>query len=362
MNRPLAILTGLLCALPTAARSLDFETAITIGTINSDALVEASGIVASRTNPNVFWTHNDGPRNHLYAFRMDGALLADFTFGGAPLDVEDIAFGPGLNSSHEYIYLADIGSNSATRDTVAVYRVSEPAVDQAWANDPFVDGLLSETFYLKYPDGTYDAEALFIDPLDNTLYIATKQTGTSRIYSFPVSELVSNETHDLKFELAITFDRINAGDISRDGKTIALRRGGRANAWIRNPGETIAQTLARDVTRIPLASEPNGEALSFLPDNTGYITLSEGTFQPIYFYRRIQPCTDLPSFTTIPTPAPDGLLLSFSACPGTTLAIERSSDLANWNQITTVPIDTGAAVYKDTQFTAPAFYRLRLIP
>jgi hypothetical protein len=362
MNRALAALTCLLCALPLAAQSLNFDAPISLGNINTDLLTEASGIVASRFNPGVFWTHNDGPRSHLFAFRMDGALLADFNFGGAPLDVEDIATGPGPDASHEYIYLGDVGSNSATRDTIAIYRVQEPAVDPNWVSEPVAQDIVATTFFLKYPDGTYDCEAIFVDPLDNTLYVATKQTGTCRIYAFPVSQLIPNQTHNLQFLLAIAFDRVNAGDISRDGKTMALRRGGRANGWIRNEGETIAQTLARDPTRIPLATEPNGEAIAFLPDNSGYITLSEGVVQPIYFVRNLQPCTEIPHFTAIPTVAPDGLLLNFSACPGTTLAIERSSDLTNWSEITTVPIATGPASYKDTQFTAPAFYRLRLLP
>src|SRR4051812_15139765 len=62
MNQFLAGLTLLLCAVIPRAQSLDFAAPVTLGNINTDLLPEASGIVASRANPNVFWTHNDGPR------------------------------------------------------------------------------------------------------------------------------------------------------------------------------------------------------------------------------------------------------------------------------------------------------------
>jgi hypothetical protein len=53
-------------------------------------------------------------------------------------------------------------------------------------------------------------------------------------------------------------------------------------------GETVAQALARGSFAVPVIGRPNelnGEAIAFLPDGTGYITISDSTIQPpIYFF------------------------------------------------------------------------------
>jgi hypothetical protein len=223
-----------------------------------------------------------------------------------------------------------------------------------------------EAFLLKYPDGTYDCEAIFIDPIDKILFLATKQTGTCRVYSVPLAQLVPNQVVDLKFEVAVLFDRVNAADISPDGKTIAMRRGSRANAWLRADGQSVPEALAASAgTRIPVVGnpvEPNGEAISFLANNAGYITLSEGDLQPVHYFRRVQPCDESPQFTTSPGLNAGGVILSFSTCPGVTVAIERSANLKDWEQVTTVAVTTGFGSFNDLQFSAPAFYRLRILP
>ena len=46
------------------------------GTVANVALNEASGLVASRTNPGVLWSHNDGgERPGVFALGLDGADL-----------------------------------------------------------------------------------------------------------------------------------------------------------------------------------------------------------------------------------------------------------------------------------------------
>src|SRR6266567_2818560 len=80
---------------PVASASPTFANAITNGTVDIAGLTEASGVAASRNNPNVLWTHNDsGHPGQVFAIDTQGRLLATDTTPGNT-DNEDIAIGPG---------------------------------------------------------------------------------------------------------------------------------------------------------------------------------------------------------------------------------------------------------------------------
>src|SRR5437899_499106 len=60
-----------------------------IGRLDHPAIREASGIVASRRHPGVFWVHNDsGNPPALYAVRRDGRLVREYAVGAPNLDWE----------------------------------------------------------------------------------------------------------------------------------------------------------------------------------------------------------------------------------------------------------------------------------
>ena len=72
----------------------------------SPVIVEASGIAASRTNPNVIYTHNDsGGEPEIFAIQTtNGHRLATYRLEGADTnDWEDIAVGPGPEPGVSYI-------------------------------------------------------------------------------------------------------------------------------------------------------------------------------------------------------------------------------------------------------------------
>ena len=355
-----------LAPICASAQSLSFDSPAALGFINTDKVTEASGIAVSLKTPNVFWTHNDGSSDHIYAFNYQGALLGDFDFSKNPTDIEDIATGPGPDPTLRYLYIGDIGSNAAKRDVVHIFRLAEPDVDPAWAAEPVVlsIGKGVENFALKYPDGKNDAEAMLIDPLQKVLYIATKQPGESRLYQVALNALQDGQTRDLEFVRTIAFSVPSGGAISPDGLTIAIRREDFALAWIRSPAESVSDALAREGTVIPVVGtpiEPNGEGISFLPDNSGYLTISEGANQPVYLFRRQTQTCDAPRFSAPPAFVADGLQLTFTACPNSIIAVERSSALADWQQIGSVTVNNNPAVYKDIAPTAPGYYRLRVI-
>jgi hypothetical protein len=163
----------------------------------ADNLSEASGIALSARNPGVLWAHNDGSREKLFALSTNGALLASFNLRRSVADVEGVAVGPGPVKGVSYLYVGDIGGDTATgtsRDRVHVLRVPEPLVEPNWAGDPKSgDFEQVEGFILRYPDGSYDAEALMVDPLSGDVLIATKQPTGTRVYRASLTAMIVGE-------------------------------------------------------------------------------------------------------------------------------------------------------------------------
>lgn len=282
--------------LPVDSRAQSFAAAVEFGVVTTPEITEASGIVASRQNPGVLWTHNDSTfPGSIFAIATNGTYLGRYylppIFFG---NFEDIAVGPGSNPEHHYIYLADIGDNFATRASVRVLRFPEPAVYLSFSNTPMVRPLPGlQELELTYPDGPYDAEALMIDPLTGDLFIATKATNSARIY------MTTREKMDRGGPVQLTFVRelssgnglrsVAAGDISFDGRLICMRRNGRAWSWTRSASQSVSNALAATGTTQPVATnpeDPNGEAIGFHATGLGYFTISEGAAQPVYYFRR----------------------------------------------------------------------------
>jgi hypothetical protein len=296
----LAELQGSQAACPGCT---NFAPGVLWGTASPKALTEASGIASSARNVGVLWTHNDGSRGKVYALDTTGALLATFNLNKTVDDLEDIAVGPGPVPQTSYLYLGDIGGSAGTnnvRSGVRLLRVAEPAVDLAWAGNPVTtDFAQVEAFYLSYPDGSYDAETLWVDPVSEDVMIVTKQPDVARVYRVNLAGVPDNSTRVLEFVTELAFSLASGGDISADGAQIALRREDFAMLWLRCDAEPVADALARPGLVLPVIgppTEPNGEGLAFLRDGTGYVTITEGKDPDIYFFRSL--CPMPPRFTS----------------------------------------------------------------
>lgn len=366
MKSIVSCVCALVGAVVVDGQGLNFEGAVALGSVNTPKVTEASGIAVSSRNAGVFWTHNDGSKDHVYAFAMNGTLLADIDFSKNPDDIEDIAVGPGPDASAQYLYIGDIGSNTADREIVHVYRMVEPAVDLNWADNPVSRTIDSgvENFQLRYPSGKYDAEAMLVDPVQRALYIITKEENEARVFRIGIDQLVDDKTRDLELVRVIPFGKVNGGTISADGSLIALRREEFAAAWMRNAGESVGDALGRAGTQIPVVGPPteaNGEGISFMPDKSGYVTIGEGESSPIYFFRRVMPagCTEAPRFLEAPRVSGGVLSLSFSGCAGATVIVERTTNLSDWQQVGSVRMEGGAGTFSEGALGTPMFYRLR---
>ncbi|MFO0567199.1 MAG: hypothetical protein U0263_16195 [Polyangiaceae bacterium] len=264
----------------------------TTGNLEFGAITEASGVAASRKTADVLFINNDsgdGPK--LYVAKKSGQHLGVLTLAGAvAIDWEDIAIGPGPKSGESYLYAGDIGDNAHARQKVVVYRAVEPKVDvSAAAQDLTLDPV--EAFSLTYPDGAHDAETLMVDAKTGDLFIVAKSAdGTSPVYrkAAPLGSGELEKISTLQFGSGSLpgAKLTTGGDISASGDAILIRTYGSAFLFRRAPGQSVAAALAGEPCPVPVASEPQGEAIGFAADETGYFTLSEGTKQPLYFFAK----------------------------------------------------------------------------
>ena len=244
------------------------------GRVRDPSVAELSGLVESRRQRGVFWAIEDsGNTATLVALRADGTFLGRFPVTGAQnVDWEDVA------AAGSDLYAADIGDNAEGRDSIVVYRVTEPdaAAGTGTATAP------ATAIVLRYPDGAHDAESLLVDPRTRELIVVTKDFGgPGRVYVAPPDG----------GDLVDTGGRIDAegpltgAGLSPDGRSVAVRAYTRIYAWKRRSGERLARTLRRRPCVSPtLLEEGQGEAIAVLRGGRSALTVAEGVNPPIRRY------------------------------------------------------------------------------
>ncbi|HSJ26453.1 MAG TPA: hypothetical protein VK929_17370 [Longimicrobiales bacterium] len=252
-------------------------------------LYEASGIVASRTHPGIFWVHNDSEGTPaLYALDASGGLVAEIEMPGArtQADWEDIAIGPC--AAGDCIYIGDIGDNLHDRTDRAILRLAEPGP----TDDAAVHRV--ERFPVRYPDGPRDAEAMFVLP-DTTLFIITKgREGSVTLFRYPPpfreNEPVTLEPlQELTPGLVQLPDLITGADALADGSIVAVRSYSHIQLY-RVEGDTLAPVWPGSGFDLAELAEPQGEGITLLPDGTVYLVSETGPFRDAPPFSRLR-CT-----------------------------------------------------------------------
>jgi hypothetical protein len=242
------------------------------GRVGDPSANELSGLVRSRSQAGLLWSHDDsGAGPVLFALRADGRVAArPIVTGAQAIDWEDIAAGPGPDG-RPLLYVGDIGDNATRRASVDVYRVAEPRVG-AGATAP------AARLRLRYPDGAHDAEALLVDPVRGDLVIVTKALGVARAY-LASAGLPAGSQATLRRGPAIALSLVTAGDVSADGRIVVLRGYDRLAVWVRHGRERLATTLRRAPCLSPtsLAREGQGEAIALDRRATSFATVAEGS-------------------------------------------------------------------------------------
>jgi hypothetical protein len=268
-----------------------FEAYPAMGTLNNPAIDEASGIAVCRQDASYIWTHNDsGDMNRIFLIKNDGTYMGTFMLNGAEnTDWEDMAMGPGPTLGKNYLYVADIGDNRGRYPKKYIYRFPEPDIYLADSSIQWVDVSDVDRIPFVYPDGIkMDAETLLVDPWTKDIYIITKREFPVTVYKLPYPQSTSNSTEAVKYG-TLPFSAATAGDISADGKEILVKSYDQAFLWTRAEGESIRDAFMRQPIRVPYTPEPQGEAIAFPENGSGYYTLSEtrgGVTPVVYFYKR----------------------------------------------------------------------------
>jgi len=247
-------------------------------TVVVDPMVtEASGIADSKKNQGYLWVEEDGGNPaQLYLLSHKGSLYKKvFIKGSTNRDWEDMALSNGK------IYIAETGDNAQGYTNYAFYVFPEPNRD--------ADTVYNfEKISFRYPDGSHDAEAFLVEPSSGNIYVITKRDSLSGVYKLSAPFNTPN-TQTAEFTGQLKFNGVTSAAISSDGKEIILKTYTSLFYYKLHDGETIESIFKKDAVKIPYELEPQGEAVCFASDNTGYFTLSEKGFsskQYLYFYKK----------------------------------------------------------------------------
>lgn len=264
-----------------------------IARLKSRAVKESSGLVASRANPGLYWTHNDsrdGP--YLYAFDASGAARGVWRVTNANArDWEALAAGPGPDSTKTYLYIGDIGDNGGRRTEVVVYRIAEPAINAGNTQLEKRKASATETagaFRLRYPDGSHNAEALLVHPTTGNIYIVTKEvSGTSHVFR-AATPLASTDAVTLKEVASLSIPGmvggvITDGSISPDGKRVVLCDYKSGYELVLSPASADFDSIwQQSLVPVSLGSRKKGEAVTYRLDGRAILATSEGTPMPLF--------------------------------------------------------------------------------
>jgi hypothetical protein len=240
-------------------------------------LSEVSGIAASRSQPGVFWVHDDsGAGSSFYAIDAAGNVLQEYTITAAAQDWEDIAMGPGTGG--DAIYIGDVGDNASTRTNCRIHRIAEPIL-------PGTPGapinVAHDEFWFVYPGGAQNCETMLINWTTGAPYLVEKTSSTSpRVHRFPVPldtawTAAAPVTLNQVAASGTYLSTLTGGDASPDGRRIVLRgysgafeyalpAGASFNAIFNQPGSTVATPGGQQY-----------EAIGYSGDGTKLFTTTE---------------------------------------------------------------------------------------
>lgn len=224
-------------------------------------LPEISGMTASLRHPDIVWTHNDsGDAARIYALSTTTCrIAATITVRGMKArDVEAIASGRDARG-RAVLWIADIGDNRDSWPNVSVTRIREPER----LRDATVRG---RTFRFAYDDRPHDGEALLASPSAPQLWVVTKQLANGTLYRLPRPMRANrvNIAQAIRKEEGLITD----GAVSPDGRRYVLRDYFDAVVFDGLPP-------GREVTRIALPAQVQGEAIAWTADGQALLIASE---------------------------------------------------------------------------------------
>ena len=247
--------------------------------IKSSDLKELSGLVASQSNPGLFWAHNDSG-DEARIFLIDpktGDIKLEVQLENIDaVDFEDITLR--THKSQHYIVIGDIGDNRGVRDRLSLYQIREPTLGERQRTS--IPSKEIQTMRIHYKEGARDAETLMSAP-DGSLVILTKRENLNYIYQF---EFEAGKEQQLTARSRISIKDITAGDIHSSG-AILLRSYAQIYYWpapaqisSNNSDFSVIKRLSNEAPQLVMTMpEPQGEAIAWTLD-AGFYSIPEKPF------------------------------------------------------------------------------------
>jgi len=265
----------------------------TLGILSDPDISESSGLVASRRNPGLLWTHNDsGDGPFLYC--LDATIKSCGVWrvtGTDAFDWEDIAIGPGPEpGSGPYLYVGDIGDNIGQRDAIVVYRVPEPTVvgGTAASKPAPAPTARAEALRFRYPDGPHNAEALVIHPTTGDLYVITKTPSNATVYRAtapldPAAITTLAPVGAIRLGTgALGPELVTGADSSPDGRRVALATYSSGYELELPAGADRFDVIwGAHPTPVALGPRRQGESVAYRLDGGALLTTSETEPSPV---------------------------------------------------------------------------------
>lgn len=276
------------------------------GTQYKSTMKEISGLACSRTTAGYLWAHSDentGSNRKIIAIQPSGtlAMTVNLTTPNTDRDDwEDIATGVYNNTN--YVFVGAIGDNDlAFNDQYYIYYFEEPAISSGSQN------VTVNTIRYGYPDNqAHNTETLMYDNAEQMFYIVDKADGVCHLYKLPFRTDYGSGVQRLTEVCALgngsKFKEANGGDISPDGKWMAIKNEKYVLLWERQGSESLSQTAQRlPVQVMAYQTEEQGESLAWYNDSIFYTTSDSKKDTPIYQYLRWGSTTTVdPPQDTIP--------------------------------------------------------------
>jgi hypothetical protein len=182
------------------------------------------------------------------------------------------------------VYLADVGGNLSPRTQFSIARAPEPDVRVDMPGG--TTSIAAERLVFSYPDNAnHNAESMLVDPSSDTIYIITKVTAgmPSTVYkllaTFGGAALTAEKVLDLTVPKSTDKEAVSAS-AHPCAPAFLLRTYNTLYEFRAAAGSPLEAAFSATPTVVPVATETQGEGVTYRPDGRGYFTTTEGSQPP----------------------------------------------------------------------------------